>query len=339
MSFKAPHFLFLVLFSLLISSYGFGEVGARVVNFFGYDDSIELSNESCTVKLTPSVGGKVMSYQLNGKEALFVIPEEAGFRYDPNSTERFTSSGGRFDFGLELEVPSRTALWIGPWEGKITGHRQATLTSPPHDATGVQVVREFTLADKGSHLSCKQTLINISDRTLSYSHWGRTFGESDGIVVIPLSDWSRYKYHYVWMEDRSLVNIAPEDPHISIRDNCLVITGAPKYAKLGMDSKEGWLGYLMPHDLLFVKQYPVFPDRKYAERVPMTISIWYKDNFHKDQSVTELEPIGPQEIMAPGERSSFTEEWFLVEHPFPADREQLDVPAVVEASKTVLRAD
>ena len=315
------------------------EPGARVINFFGYEDSIELYNEDCSVKLTPAVGGKVMSYQLNGKEALFVIPEEAGFRYDPNSSDRIKSSGGRFDFGLELDVPPRTELWVGPWEGEISGRRQATLTSPHHDATGVQVIREFTLAAKGTHLRCKQTLINVSDRTVSYSHWGRTFANSDGIVVIPLSDWSRYRNHYVWMETRTLVNIAPEDPHISIRDNCLVITGAPKFAKLGMDSKEGWFSYLMPHDLLFVKKYPVCPDRRYAERVPMTISIWYKDDYHENQSVTELEPIGPQEIMAPGERSSFTEEWYLVDHAFPDIRENLNVPAVVKASETAMGID
>ena len=138
------------------------------------------------------------------------------------------------------------------------------------------------------------------------------------------------------MEPEDMANLAPENPTINIKDNALVITGAPEHPKLAMDSMEGWFSYLMPNDLMFIKQYPVFPDRNYAERVPMTISIWYVENYRNELTVTELEPIGPLEIMAPGERSSFTEEWYLVDYAFPENRDDLDVQSVLEVSKKVL---
>jgi hypothetical protein len=200
----------------------------------------------------------------------------------------------------------------------------------------MQVVRTFTLADKGSHLSCKQTLINIGSETKRHNHWSRTFGGGGGIVVIPLSEWSRYENHYVMFEPENRINLAPENEAISIQENCLVITGAPEYPKLGLDSMEGWFSYLMPNDLLFVKKYPVFPDKLYGERVPMTISIWYVENYRDTLTTTELEPIGPLETIAPGERVSFTEEWYLGDYEFPENKTTLDVAAVVDVSKNLI---
>ena len=325
------YILMLVVFNLTMNG---DQPGARVIEYFGYDNSIELSNDDCTVMLTPAVGGKIMSYQLNGKEALEIIPGEEGYHYDPDSEERIFSGAGRFDFGLEGIAPKRDDIWLGAWESEITGRRQATLTSVRNESIGIQVVREFTLSSKGSHLSCKQTLINFSKETRRHNHWSRTFGKGGGIVVIPLSEWSRYRNHYVMYEPANRINMVPENESISIRDNCLVISGAPKHPKLAMDSMEGWFSYLMPNDLLFVKKYPVFPNKLYGERVPMTISIWYVENFRDTLTTTELEPIGPLETIAPGERVSFTEEWYLVDHDFPEDKSKFDVQAVVDASKS-----
>lgn len=310
--------------------------GAQVIEYFGYDDAIELSNETCTAILTPAVGGKIMSYQLNGKEALEIIPEEAGFHYDPSSGERIFSGAGRFDFGLERRVSQRTEIWVGAWKGEITGPRQATLTSIRHQGTGIQIKRTFTLAATGAHLTCIQTLINIGSNTKRHNHWSRTFGRGFGIVVIPISEWSRYENHYVMFEPENRINLVPENEGIYIQDDCLIVSQAPEHPKLGMDSMGGWFSYLTPNDLLFVKKYPVFPEKNYAERVPMTISIWYVENFRGDFSTAELEPIGPLETIAPGERASFTEEWYLVEYGFPEDKSQLDVQGIVEASKQVM---
>jgi hypothetical protein len=310
---------------------------ARIIHYFGYDDCIELSNATCRVVLTPAVGGKVMSYSLDGKEALNIFPEEAGFRYDPSIEQTYPTSGGRFDIGLEGRSPPHPELWVGPWEGEIIGPREARMTSLRHDATGLQLVRDFKLDAEGTRLSCTQTLINISSTTQRYFHWGRTFAKAGGIVIIPLSEWSRYPNHYVALESRYLANLAPEDPKIYRAENHLIITGPPTHAKMGMDSMESWFTYLMPNDLMFVKQYPVYPERNYSERVPMTLSIWYKENYRMTgKDAIELEPIGPLETLGPGDRASFTEEWYLLPFAFPADVKNFDIQTTVEAAKTVL---
>jgi len=85
---------------------------------------------------------------------------------------------------------------------------------------------------------------------------------------------------------------------------------------------------LMPNDLMFVKQYPVYPDRVYNEVAGLTLSIWYPD-----RPMVELEPIGPREKLKPGESASFTETWYLVPQKFPAKGTQVDLKAVESAAK------
>ena len=232
-------------------------------------------------------------------------------------------SAGRFDIGPEKLIPPRPQLWMGRWSGEITGPRSARLTSVKDEGTGVQLVRDFVLSESGSGLECTQTIRNVSKRMTEWCHWSRTFALGNGVCVIPLSTTSRFPNHYVMYENGKTLNFIPEDPHIHRRGDYLVISGVPRKPKLGMDSAVGWFAYLMKNDLMFVKRYKTWPDRVYNEVASLTISIWYPE----DRCV-ELEPIGPQERLKPGESASFTEEWELHAFPFPKNPTETDAEAV-----------
>ena len=299
---------------------------AETIEFFGYDDCIELKNASTRVVLCPAAGGRVLEYSLNGHNALYLDAAEAGFVYEPG--KRSGMSVGRFDIGPEKIIPARPQLWMGRWTGEITGERSARLTSVRDSATGVQLVREFTLAADGSRLACTQTIKNISPRTTEWCHWSRTFALGNGICVIPLSPTSKFPRHYVMYEDGNTLNFNPTDPHVQRRGEHLLITGVPRKPKLGMDSQVGWFAYLMRNDMMFVKRYRVWPDRVYNEVAGLTISIWYP----ADRRV-ELEPIGPRERLEPGEAGSFTEEWELLPFPFPKNAADIDLQRLSEQAK------
>ena len=81
----------------------------------------------------------------------------------------------------------------------------------------------------------------------------------------------------------------------------------------------------MPNDRVFVKRFPTFPDRVYNEAAGLTLSVWYPPS-----KMIELEPIGPRERLKPGESASFTEDWWLLSHPFPKKGQQLDLKALAE---------
>ena len=66
---------------------------------------------------------------------------------------------------------------------------------------------------------------------------------------------------------------------------------------------------------LFIKKFKVFPDRLYGDMAASTVSIWYNLDM-----MCEIEPLGPIEILEPGEAASFTKHWYLYYYTYPADR-------------------
>jgi hypothetical protein len=187
-------------------------------------------------------------------------------------------------------------------------------------------VREFRLVAHGESvgLSCKQTMVNVSKRTREVCHWGRSFSPGGGICVVPLGDRpSRFPSKYAMYEDGAVINVRATDDRIRERDGFLEILAPPRKPKLGFDTYAGWLGYVLPNGTLFVKRFPAYPDRVYNEAAGLTLSVWYPSGPQ-----IELEPIGPRERLKPGESASFTEEWWLLSHPFPKKGQRLDLKAL-----------
>jgi len=291
---------------------------ARVVESHGYTKAIELTIGDARAVLCPEAGGRVLEFSRGGKDAMWFDPEEAKLK--PGQGER--SSAGRFDFGPELTTPSHPKLWSGEWTGEITGECSARLTSQKDEASGVQLIRDFELTNKAGvpRLDCKQTIVNISREPKEYCHWGRSFSPGGGICLIPLAGKSRFPSKYAMYEEGATINVRPTDEQIRERDGFLEILAPPRKPKLGFDSQAGWLAYAMPGGTLFVKRFAVHPDRVYSEAAGLTISVWYPPGAR-----IELEPIGPRERLAPGEKASFTEEWLLLEHPYPTPGEKIDL--------------
>ena len=276
-----------------------------------YSQCIELKNAHARVVLCPEVGGRVLEYAWKGASGLYQAPApKAGGRRDVP---------GRFDVGPEFTLPRHPALWSDPWTGEQLGPLAARMTSVKDQATGLQLVREFTLDPATSHLTCTQTMTNVSDRPVSTCHWSRTMSSGNGIVLIPLTSPSRFPKNYLMYGPGPVMEYQPVDPNIRVRDGFLEIIGPPARPKLGFDSAAGWFCYLTRNDLMFVKRFAVYPQRPYNEVAGLTISIWYFED-----KMCELEPIGPAENLASGQSASFTEQWWLLPYKFPGDRATVD---------------
>jgi hypothetical protein len=307
--------------------------GARRIKFLNYPDCIELSNEVGTVVvLGHHVGGRVLSYKQDGKESLYLNPNES--EWTPGGSDR-PASAGRFDIGPEYLIPKRTELWTGEYTAEITGPRSARLTSQPAPDAGIRIIREFTLDDDSSHLACKQIIENTSKETQNWCHWGRMFAITGGIGVVPLTpEHQRFPNGYIMMRGRGEMLILPEDPMVTKRGDFLEILGPPAQPKLGFDTFAGWFAYQMPNDHAFIKTYAADPSKLYGEIAGLTLSIWYPKG---SIPACELEPISPMMTVEPGERASFTENWHLIPNAFPEDSEQLDLE-VLAAKALELRA-
>lgn len=292
------------------------------VHYFGYTDCLRIENAETRVTVCPQAGGRVLEYSHNDVNAIYLDPRQEGWLHQPG-VPPFDPCGGRFDVGPERIMTPRPDLWLGDWTGEIVADDKIRLTSKRDGATGIRLVRDFTLAADSSCLLCEQRIINESDKPVTCCHWSRTLAVGGGICLIPLSSESRFPKQYIMYGPGPVMNYQPDDPNIRIRDGFLEILDTPANPKLGMDSCAGWFGYLMANNLLFVKRFPVYPDRVYAEMAGLTISIWYYKN-----EMCELEPIGPREILTSGESASFTEQWELTPLDFPAEGGKADLDAI-----------
>lgn len=298
----------------------FAEEGVRRVTVFNYQDCVELSNGSTRVVLGHHVGGRVLKYEHKGKEVLHLDPREK--QWEPGKQAR-VASAGRFDVGPEYTVPRHELLWKGEWTVRVTGPRRARMSSQRDEATGVQLTRDFELAANSSYLKCTQTITNVSKKTVPWCHWSRTFAKGGGIVVLPLEkSLRRFPEGYVMIPERHLINLQPKDEKVRRRGDFLEVLGAPAHPKLGMDV-DGWLAYLLPADVAFVKRYETSSTKAYGEVAAFNTSVWYPDQ--KRLPAVELEPIGPANQLAPGAAASFTEHWWILEQDFPKEGAQLDL--------------
>ena len=295
--------------------------GTDRITYFGYENCILLENAQTRVVLTESAG-RILEYSHKGPNAIYLDPIQEGETF-AEGQPTFGPTGGRLDIGPEMTIPAHPDLWLGQWESVITGPRSARLISKKDEPTGVQLIRDFVLDEHSTHLSVTQTIKNISDSEKHWGHWSRTFGTGGGIVLVPLTPESRFPDNYIMYGPGPVINYHPKDPNIRVRDNFLEVLTTPLRAKLGMDSQAGWFAYLDKNDLLWVKRYPVYPDRPYGELAGLTISIWY----YQDQ-MCELEPIGPKENILPGGEASFTEDWWLLPYTYPKDGSDVDLQAI-----------
>lgn len=313
--------------------------GVRFVDFHGYKQCPMLENDSTRVILNPYLGGSVLSYAWKGKEAIPLNPAQAGWTYTPGQ-KVIDPYCGRFDIGPEMTVARHPMLFYGPYQAEVTGPRAVRLTSVEDKASGVQLIRDFVLAESGSHLQCTQTIRNVSDQVQPWCHWSRTFAQGNGICVVPLTPHSRFPRGFITYGDPGVIHISPKtDDNVRLRDGFLEIRGNPPFSKFGLDSEARWLAYAMSNDTVFVKRFPVYHNRVYNEFAAITISIFYWPPAGLDPAVQakgslplpfcELEPIGPRTDVRPGKAESFTEDWWLLPFTFPPDR-NVDLKALQE---------
>lgn len=286
-----------------------------------------IANPRVRVAADACHGGRLVEYALDGRNALYAVHEGDPDRVYPE-THWPGPLAGRFDIGPEETVGDHPQLWNLAWTVEKPGPLHLRLTSPDDAASGLRLVRDFVLDAQSTRLRCTQTMTNISPRTLRRAYWGRSLAPGGGIVVTALTPDSRFPHGWLACHGwpRFELTIKPKDPAVTVADGFLTIRGTPK-SKVGLDTLSGWMAYLRPDGLLFAKRFATFPGRRYADIPGLTQAFWYGP----EGRYVELEPLGPEESLAPGASASFSEDWWLLDHPFPAEGQDVDPGAVQRA--------
>lgn len=292
------------------------EVGVSLVQVLNYPNCIELTNATTRVVLGHWTGGRVLIYERQGKNVLYLSDKEASWNgKSQNPTKEITA--GRLDIGPELLSKRGPTIWSGHWEAEVTGPRAARLTSAVDPQSGFRITRDFCLDENTSRLTITQVVENAGEEITKHGFWCRAFAQHGGVAIVPITPTSsRYPNFYTMGEDLLRVNQKPADPMVRREGNFIIVDGPPAFPKLGFDSAAGWIAYQTRQDQLFVQRFPVYPDRVYAEVTGMTLSVWHPQK--ERVPACEIEPIGPMETLKPGERASFSIQWWLLDHAFPA---------------------
>ena len=243
--------------------------GAKFISSHGYNNCLELSNGACRVVLEPNCGGRVLVYELDGENVLFINPDQNGFIAEPgvwSDPPGKHLSAGRFDVGPEKIKPDTRIFWYGKWTAEITGKFSARLTSQVSQEEHLQLVRDFVLDPQSSELKVTQTIKNMGDVPRKLCYWSRTFAVGGGICIVPLSQPNRFPTGYINYDAGNIMLFKPElEENIEVSDGYCTIKGAPKRPKFVFDSDKGWLAYITKSNRIFLKKYPFYKDKEYGE--------------------------------------------------------------------------
>ncbi|NEW83790.1 MAG: hypothetical protein GZ094_15685 [Mariniphaga sp.] len=277
--------------SLLILANGlnhsFGQV--EKISYRNWENCYRLKNKKCEVIIGVSCGGRVLSFSIAGKSIIYENETQNGRLLNDWQKEWFDPDAGRFDYGPEkITQPIHSHSWMGKWNPEITGNYSLKLTSMADSALGLQSDREFVLNSDSAILTIHQTARNISDKNLVRHFWGRTLLKPNGVLWMPLHPESRFENgwgRFLWNPDRIKPNPAT-DGRIQISKNNFRFYATGKTIKGGTNSPKGWMAYVLDN-LVFVKQFRVYPDEDYSGSDHMTTI------FYSNGKFVELDPCSP----------------------------------------------
>jgi hypothetical protein len=304
---------------LAAASLGAVAMGAGVANdvvmenYGGWPECLVMRGGDCKAIVVPAVGGRVLSYAINGENILFENPEASG-RTLLDSSNGFWAGGYQCDIGPEVRgIPRHELLWNGPWNWRVPGPFSVHTASDPARALGVRLDKEFVIDPDTGDLGVTQRLRNVVTSDVSFCLWDRTLCKGGGFAMFPLNRKSRFRAG--WSMRRGPAGSykydgdKPGDSRVRILDGVLVAQARAlpeaRELKVGADSDAGWIAYARGK-VLFVKYFPVFSKANYSDGGNSV-------EFYCSERVAELEPLSPEVSLKPGGNYTFPEKWTLIE--------------------------
>jgi hypothetical protein len=280
----------------------------RDITAFGDVHAVRLANAEVEVIASTGYGPRVLAYQFRGARNVF------GF-IDPSK------QGNPTPFGELWHIYGGHRLWHAP-EDPVRSYVpdnaqiQATfdettlvLTQPIEALTSLVKELRLTLAPKGSRLRVEHRITNMSDESAQLAVWALSVMAPGGQAIFPnprfvpfpegllpvsrLVLWPytrlgdarfRFGVHYTRLRQDS---------------------GAQSPQKLGLlDEEHGWAAYALD-DLLFVKRYTP------ATASTALVDLGCNVETFTNAEMLELETLGAQVRLAPGETAIHEELWEL----------------------------
>ena len=325
---------------------------AERTTFQGWQ-AVTLGNGLVEAVAVPDIGGRIMAYDLGPYPYLWVNARLAGKLFSPQGNMGDGSLGAWKNYGGSKTWPAPQGWdnedqWHGPPDPFLDSGRYAVETieaspsaamvrmrSPKDPRTGVQIVRQLTLHQGGSHATLHLEMKNTSERERTWGIWdvvqldatrkdasGAETHDDRAWVYIPTNPDSRFPRGY------DVLFGAEDNPEwqAGVRPNLLGAQYQYRVGKIAVDSPAGWVAFVnQAQDFAFCQCFTFFDGETYPDG-GATVECWTTGlgevidglDFERDpQYNVEAEVLGPLRKMAPGDVQAFDIDWYAARCPGP----------------------
>jgi len=309
--------------ALTAQSYDVSIQKASNYNSWGtaWDSVVVLKNNITTIAIVPKIGGRIMQYDIAGHASMYIdsankgkVPAVSsllgGFRTLASPQSNFTwppspvLEVGLYSCAIKTNTADSGVVYLESGTENTSGY-------PTLD--GLQFKRTVTLYKSSSHVKVDMAMVNQGTSTLNHGIWDITecvcrnnnvLDTSNIWLYFPLNPTSTMGggkgYAQLQGTDASQwkPNVAP--------GGVMGVVYHRKEAKVGADSKAGWLCYV---DRLggyaYVKKF-VFQAGKTYPDSGSSVEVYTSGTT----TFLEEEVMGPMTTLAPGDSAIMTEHWF-----------------------------
>lgn len=280
-----------------------GSVEMEKVNFGGWPNCIRLSNGKVELIATTDVGPRIVRFGFEGGQNLFKeYPEQQG---------KTGGSDWRIYGGHRLwHAPESTPRTYSPdnspvpfeWDGKTL-----RLSQPVEPDTGIEKTIALTLDPSEARVNVNHTLTNRGMWSVELAPWCLSVMAQGGSCILPQEPFVAHTDRLLPVRPMALWGYTDMGDarwtwgtrYIQLRQD----PNNSKPQKLGIQNTPGWAAYALNGEL-FIKRFPFVAGAEYPDFGSNTEAFTNND-------MLEVESLGPQVKLAPGESTSFEETWSL----------------------------
>lgn len=294
-----------------------------------------LRNDLVTLAVVPSIGGRVMQYDLSDHAFLWVNPAEVGRTYEPTANAPWPNFGGSKSW---VAPQSQWQRGGGGWPpaptldhglyvatSQVGEHGEVTLimTGPPEtldgwQAKGLSLTRRFTMRPHSTQVRVEHIMINHGAFPQQVANWEAT--QVPGIHAAasdPDNFWIYFPINPRSMFGQRGFMVFPGDSRSGAdsqwknwsADNIAGVQYLRRAGKIGADVTGGWVAYVDERDgYTHVKRFSVSvaPDPGRYPDGGTTVQI----STAAHEPYLELHVLGPMIDLPPQQQTSFIVDWY-----------------------------
>lgn len=299
--------LFLCTFALFSAYCSFSQIKPMHLK-----DKYAFQYKGIYFEVDPTVGGRISSFNLNGKESLFL-----------DTTKKNNNWGSTFWPAPQSKWgwPPSDTLDSKPYIAEMHGTHLVVKSLPTYAKPNCTFTKEFSVSEIDTSVIVKYTITNTDKAQAQWGAWQIARVPSGGLSFFPSGETP--------MRGDLAPLVKPVDGITWFEyDSTKIPAGVPK---LFSDGKDGWLAHVDDSGLLIVFK---FSDSSPAEKSEGEDEIEFY--AHPDLSYVELEPLGPAKTIRAGGHSEWTVKWYIRQLPAYVQR-QLGSESLVNYVKSVIK--